>query len=201
MNKFLTVLVILSMAFVPMCFGSQMPDAYTEADFESDISGSVNFIVATEIDTAAELDALVATGNVIIEADIDTLAELDALVADKTIVDTTQIDTLAELDAIVADKTIVDTTQLDTFAEVDALVADKALVNKADGAVVLGVWDMGGATSLEIPNTVVGSLPAAGTVGRIAVVTDGSGATDCSTGAGSTVNMCFDNGANWVDIT
>ena len=48
---------------------------------------------------------------------------------------------------------IIDDDKIDTFAELDAIVADKALVNKADGAVWLGVHDFGGATSLEIPNT------------------------------------------------
>jgi hypothetical protein len=41
--------------------------------------------------------------------------------------------------------------ELDTFAELDTQIADKALVNKADGAVWLGVHDFGGAT-VEIDN-------------------------------------------------
>ena len=53
----------------------------------------------------------------------------------------------------------------DTFAELDAVVADKALVNKADGAVWLGVHDFGGATSVEIPSA---NSPTADAVGEIA---------------------------------
>jgi hypothetical protein len=49
--------------------------------------------------------------------------------------------------------TFLATADIDTFAELDAIVADKALVNKADGAVWLGVHDFGGADSVEIPNT------------------------------------------------
>jgi hypothetical protein len=45
---------------------------------------------------------------------------------------------------------IIYEAEIDTFAELDAQVADKALVNKADGAVWLGVHDFGGA-DLEIP--------------------------------------------------
>ena len=42
------------------------------------------------------------------------------------------------------------TEAINTFAEIDGVVADKALVNKADGAVWLGVHDYGGA-DLELP--------------------------------------------------
>jgi hypothetical protein len=58
---------------------------------------------------------------------------------------------------------------IDTFAELDAIVADKALVNKADGAVWLGVHDFGGATSLEIPN---GANPTVDATGEMAWETD-----------------------------
>ncbi len=51
-------------------------------------------------------------------------------------------------------------TAIDTFAELDAIVADKALVNKADGAVWLGVHDFGGATSVEIPHTAAPTVDA-----------------------------------------
>jgi hypothetical protein len=45
---------------------------------------------------------------------------------------------------------IIYEAEIDTFAELDTQVADKALVNKADGAVWLGVHDFGGG-DLEIP--------------------------------------------------
>lgn len=59
-----------------------------------------------------------------------------------------------------------------------------------------GDYDFGGATSFEIPNTVVGSLPAA-TAGRLALVTDGANADDCTTGSGSTLVLCMANGSTW----
>lgn len=60
--------------------------------------------------------------------------------------------------------------RMDTFAELDTIVADKALVNKADGAVWLGVHDFGGAITFEIPNS---DDPDLGAVGQIALDTDG----------------------------
>ena len=63
---------------------------------------------------------------------------------------------------------IIDDDKIDTFAELDTIVADKALVNKADGAVWLGVHDYGGATSVEIPN---GADPTTDAAGEIAIDT------------------------------
>lgn len=86
-------------------------------------------------------------------------------------------------------------SELDTFAEIQSQIADKTLVNTADGATWTGTHDFGGAT-LEVPNTVVGSLPAA-TLGRLAIVTDGASDSDCTTGGGSTVVSCMANGSTW----
>jgi hypothetical protein len=61
---------------------------------------------------------------------------------------------------------IIDDDKIDTFAELDTIVTDKALVNKADGAVWLGVHDFGGATSTEIVN---GANPTTDAAGEIAV--------------------------------
>jgi len=74
-------------------------------------------------------------------------------------------------------------------------VDDAFLSNTGD--VGTGAYDFGGAT-IEIDNGTIASLPAAGTVGRIAVVTDGNADNDCTTGGGSTVNVCVDDGTNWV---
>jgi hypothetical protein len=63
---------------------------------------------------------------------------------------------------------IIDDDKIDTFSELDAIVADKALVNKADGAVWLGVHDFGGATSTEIVN---GANPTTDAAGEIAIDT------------------------------
>ena len=54
--------------------------------------------------------------------------------------------------------------EMDAFSELDAIVTDKALVNKADGAVWLGVHDLGGATSLEIPNSADPDVDAEGEI-------------------------------------
>lgn len=117
--------------------------------------------------------------------------------ADASIIKSAEIDTYSELNTIVSDVTLTHNGLIDTFAEIDAIVADKALVNKADGAVWLGAHDFGGAT-IEIDNGTVAQLPAASTAGRIAVVTDGASDTDCTSGGGSTVNLCIDSGTAWV---
>jgi len=62
----------------------------------------------------------------------------------------------------------ISSTSIDTFSELDTFISDKALVNKADGAVWLGVHDFGGATSVEIPN---GASPTVDATGEIAVDT------------------------------
>lgn len=46
----------------------------------------------------------------------------------------------------------------------------------------------------------VAGLPAAGTAGRIAVVTDAATAGDCDTGSGSALAFCRDSGAAWVPL-
>ncbi|MBZ9578076.1 hypothetical protein KJA13_03555, partial [Patescibacteria group bacterium] len=57
---------------------------------------------------------------------------------------------------------------INTFSELDAWVTDKALVNKADGAVWLGVHDFGGATSFELPQS---DTPTTDATGEIALDT------------------------------
>jgi len=76
-----------------------------------------------------------------------------------------------------------------------------ASVSAAAAAITSGT--ITGVTSLQVPVTVVGSLPtaAAGNQGYLAVVTDADGATDCTTGSGSDVNVCVSNGTAWVDVT
>ena len=59
---------------------------------------------------------------------------------------------------------VVNLQEIDTFAELDTIVADKALVNKADGAVWLGVHDFGGVTSVEMPNGVDPDLTVEGQI-------------------------------------
>lgn len=75
-------------------------------------------------------------------------------------------------------------------------IEDIYLLNNGDAGT--GVFDFGGATSLEIPNSTVSGLPIAGTAGRLAVVTDGTDSEDCSLGLGSSYVLCSDNGVSWV---
>lgn len=74
-------------------------------------------------------------------------------------------------------------------------IEDVFLSNSGD--VGTGTYDFGDAT-IEIDNGTVASLPSAGTAGRVAVVTDGNSDTDCTSGGGSTVNLCIDTGSAWV---
>lgn len=90
-------------------------------------------------------------------------------------IDETKLDTSVNASLDLADSAL-QSGDIDTFAELDAIVADKALVNKADGAVWLGVHDFGGATSLEVPN---GATPTVNTDGEIAFDTT---VTDFTTG-------------------
>jgi len=71
--------------------------------------------------------------------------------------------------------TYLTSAAIDTFVKLDAIVADKALVNKADGAVWLGVHDFGEATSLEIPNGTSGTTDA---TGEVYLDTNGDGGTN-----------------------
>jgi hypothetical protein len=67
-----------------------------------------------------------------------------------------------------------------------------------NGEVFTFVNNFGGAISLEVPNGTIASLPGSPTLGRVAIISDGISATDCSVGSGSTKVLCFDNGSEWV---
>lgn len=47
----------------------------------------------------------------------------------------------------------------------------------------------------------VGTLPAAGTANREAIVTDGVDTADCTSGGGTTRALCLDTGAAWVSVS
>lgn len=55
-------------------------------------------------------------------------------------------------------------------------------------------------TTPIIGSYTVANLPAAGTAGRIAVVTDASEDGDCNTGGGSSTALCRDTGAAWARL-
>lgn len=78
----------------------------TEAELEAQIADMANIIQATEIDTAAELDTLVADENLIVETEMDTESELEALLTDMAnILQEDEIDASSELLAIMDDET------------------------------------------------------------------------------------------------
>jgi hypothetical protein len=61
-----------------------------------------------------------------------------------------------------------------------------------------GKFDAGGG-EFQIPNGTVASLPSSGiAAGDVFIVTDGSTDSDCSSGGGSTVNLCIYTGAAWT---
>jgi len=53
---------------------------------ESQISDLQSYLLATDINTLAKLNTIVADATIVSQADIDTFAELDAIVADKALV-------------------------------------------------------------------------------------------------------------------
>ena len=57
--------------------------------------------------------------------------------------------------------------------------------------------------TLELPlinaYTIGGTLPAAGTTKRAALVTNGASAVDCTVGGGTTYVWCIDNGTAWIN--
>jgi len=55
-------------------------------------------------------------------------------------------------------------------------------------------------TTPIVTSYTVAGLPAAGTAGRVAVVTDASTAGSCTSGGGSAVALCRDSGAAWVPL-
>lgn len=72
-----------------------------------------------------------------------------------------------------------------------------------DNAIVVGggVVNMASASVVRVQVTTVAALTAAaGVQGGLALVTDASGATDCTTGGGSTKNLCVSDGSAWVNV-
>jgi len=63
--------------------------------------------------------------------EIDTFAELDAIVTDESLVNVDMINTFAELDAIVADEALVKVTDIDTIGELNAILTDATLATQA----------------------------------------------------------------------
>jgi hypothetical protein len=66
-----------------------------------------------------------------------------------------------------------------------------------------GLAVFGTSPTLELPlinaYTIGGTLPAAGTGTRTALVTNGASAVDCTVGGGTTYVWCIDNGTAWIN--
>lgn len=121
-------------------------DAEWDTIGEIEAATSVNIIISTEIDSEAELEALLAdVSNLIIEAEIDSEAEIEAIIGDNLLVDG-ELDSEAELEALLADVSNVFTNndtipegnihaditrdaEWDTEAEVEAAWSDNIIVD------------------------------------------------------------------------
>ncbi|HEX9779979.1 MAG TPA: hypothetical protein VGB20_02050, partial [bacterium] len=84
-----------------------------------------------------------------------------------------------------------------TAASPITLAGDQVGFDTTASVATTGAWDFGAGT-IEVQNGLVAGLPAAGTAGRVFMVTDGADDDDCSAGGGTTVNLCLDTGAAWV---
>lgn len=73
-------------------------------------------------------------------------------------------------------------------------------VSLASGDIPNNAADTSGAAA-KMPTYTVSTLPAAGTAGRIAKITDAFTAGSCTVGGGSYVVICVDNGAAWIPTT
>jgi hypothetical protein len=151
--------------------------AINTASSPDDITGKFNYaetlvgnpaLLTTECVFTA--DGLLCEGTTADAIEIK-LAFPDPVTTDKTLTLPNETGTLCSTGSVCtgyqASGSYLTSASIDTFAELDAIVADKALVNKADGAVWLGVHDFGGATSLEVPN----GAPTVDTTGEIGIDT------------------------------
>ena len=75
--------------------------------------------------------------------------------------------------------------------------AARRLLATLDGSQTLTNKEL---TVPTITSYTVAGLPAAGTAGRIAIVTDGDAVGDCTTGGGSSFSFCRDTGAAWTSL-
>jgi hypothetical protein len=87
----------------------------------------------------------------------------------------------------------------------DAQVTETAIAvgSGYDNALTVagGAVSFASASSVRVQVSTVAALTAAASVqGGLALVTDASGATDCTTGGGSTKNLCVSDGSAWVNV-
>lgn len=95
-----------------------------------------------------------------------------------------------------ADSKVTDLTEETTPASTDILyIVDDPSGTPTSKKVTAG--NLGQA--ILIPSVTVATLPTP-TTGMIRAVTDGSSSSDCETGSGSTVVVCFYNGTDWVSF-
>jgi len=84
----------------PLKSGTVAPKEMQSGDIIANSFLDALVITATEIDTLAELEAIMSSINIIASTEIDTEAELEAIVAGINLLLNTEIDTYAELEAL-----------------------------------------------------------------------------------------------------
>ena len=153
---------------------------------------------AADLDTFAELQALVADGVIIQQTAIDTFAELDAIVADGSLLQQTAIDTLAELNAIVGDATLVSAVEMSPGSGWDSVGVYHSSVEKVGALFKTTIYvDLTGAKSSTTDLDVIGADKGADAIVNGAFTGD----TDWTKGATwnyGTNNMDADTGAGSV---
>lgn len=84
-------------------------------------------------DGSAWVGKMCSTGTGLALTDIDTLAELEAIMSGINIIQSTEIDTLSELETLMSGINIIQSTEIDTLAELNAIIGDATLLD--DGAI------------------------------------------------------------------
>ncbi len=90
------------------------------------------------------------------------------------------------------------TDKLSFFASTTSAELFGVISNKTGGSGVLVGNNTPSITTPIISNTVVGSLGAGTSLGKVAVVTDGVDKTDCTVGGGTTIVWCIATGSTWT---
>ena len=74
--------------------------------------------------------------TIVDSADMDTPAEIDALLSSGNVIDSTEIDTPAEINALLTSSSMLDSVSFDTKAELNALLSADVIVFKSDSTTV-----------------------------------------------------------------
>jgi len=148
---------------------------------EIEAATSVDIIISTEIDTEAELEAILGSINLLADTEIDTEAELEAIVG-ADFLKVTDIDTLAELEALIEDDlwTTSDEFQGDVTGNATATVVG----NDSHSHTLSTLPD-------TIPGTIVTDSGNATASGQALTIAGGEGID--TSGSGTTVTIAGEN--------